>query len=885
MFTGSVSGKRINLGGASKAGVDKASFMEETRRIREQRELTKRKEYASIQIQRIWRGHSTRRKTKYSLIVLLEKRIGELHASLHSLPSVQLRTAVLKQLFVDAVGSNSIASMLVMVAKIGTGSLIAEEQLRTLATWFLDVIDASALESAVLRVRVRAVLTLLLSVGPRGDLVDRLVTLLLSSESVRASFVLPDPRSLQVKLFQACRSETAAHLIDRLVQEDGPEALVNNAFLCFLQGSSEPSLPVSICLALPALCDSDLVGFTVDELAEKFIHLLTRVGEESVRHLIGSFELVMKRASEPVRVAIEQRILQLLLTDERLSGTHALLFPVRLESISEESAFRLATQTRIVQSLADDLIVSLTAGSDIRLKQLVMLFTVIFARVVGGISSGYTSVLSTASLETLFPLLNHQAYAWLSHYVEVDERIFQLIRAVYDKKHLYSGLRADQVWTLPESAILVPTSAYSYDLRSTMDEDVEMVADEPVSGASQSVFDAIMEHMPHVLPFQRRLGFFASALAEDQMRNARYTWRSPITDRLRRVRREFLLEDGLEVISGATRDMLRIEFVGRDGSAESGIDGGGLFKEFMQQWTVAIMNPEFGLFRQLPNGRLTPNPAAYAVHADADRLFRAAGKAVGKALYEMVLLETHVGEAFLNRVLGKAFTLEQLREIDESLFRSLKFVSECDNVDDLALTFSVSMGGDLGSEIAEHELIPGGSNIPVTNNNKLRYVLLASWFHLARQLDRQAAAFAAGLSEIIPLARLRIFSPSEINLLVSGEQRKGFDVDDLIKNLVYGGGYTESSKTIELLFEVLREFSDTDRSAFLAFVTSAPRPPLLGFKVLHPKFGINRVPERDRLPTAATCTNLLKLPDYCNKNLLREKLLVAIHAQSGFDLS
>ena len=195
------------------------------------------------------------------------------------------------------------------------------------------------------------------------------------------------------------------------------------------------------------------------------------------------------------------------------------------------------------------------------------------------------------------------------------------------------------------------------------------------------------------------------------------------------------------------------------------------------------------------------------------------------------------------------------------------------------------MGGDLGSEIAEHELIPGGSNIPVTNNNKLRYVLLASWFHLARQLDRQAAAFAAGLSEIIPLARLRIFSPSEINLLVSGEQRKGFDVDDLIKNLVYGGGYTESSKTIELLFEVLREFSDTDRSAFLAFVTSAPRPPLLGFKVLHPKFGINRVPERDRLPTAATCTNLLKLPDYCNKNLLREKLLVAIHAQSGFDLS
>jgi hypothetical protein len=121
---------------------------------------------------------------------------------------------------------------------------------------------------------------------------------------------------------------------------------------------------------------------------------------------------------------------------------------------------------------------------------------------------------------------------------------------------------------------------------------------------------------------------------------------------------------------------------------------------------------------------------------------------------------------------------------------------------------------------------------------------------------------------------------------VSGEQRKGFDVEELKKNVVFGGGYSEHSTTVKQLWEVLsEEFSDEDRSAFLAFVTSAPRPPLLGFRVMHPKFGINRVPDRDRLPTSSTCANLLKLPDYQDAWTLKQKLLAAIYSQSGFDLS
>ncbi len=40
-----------------------------------------------------------------------------------------------------------------------------------------------------------------------------------------------------------------------------------------------------------------------------------------------------------------------------------------------------------------------------------------------------------------------------------------------------------------------------------------------------------------------------------------------------------------------------------------------------------------------------------------------------------------------------------------------------------------------------------------------------------------------------------------------------------------------------------------------------------------------------RLPTASTCFNILKLPTYSSARILKQKLLQSIHAKAGFDLS
>jgi hypothetical protein len=91
--------------------------------------------------------------------------------------------------------------------------------------------------------------------------------------------------------------------------------------------------------------------------------------------------------------------------------------------------------------------------------------------------------------------------------------------------------------------------------------------------------------------------------------------------------------------------------------------------------------------------------------------------------------------------------------------------------------------------------------------------------------------------------------------------------------------------------------SPDERCALLRFITSTSRAPLGGFKHLCPPLTIHKVDcsasplalfggkDVDRLPSASTCYNMLKLPNYKRQSTLRQKLLYAIGSGAGFELS
>lgn len=110
---------------------------------------------------------------------------------------------------------------------------------------------------------------------------------------------------------------------------------------------------------------------------------------------------------------------------------------------------------------------------------------------------------------------------------------------------------------------------------------------------------------------------------------------------------------------------------------------------------------------------------------------------------------------------------------------------------------------------------------------------------------------------------------------------------------------------VRWFWEVAEELSAEQRQALLRFATSCSRPPLMGFRYLQPVFTVRLVdgggeaggmfaavssmfrnrPDRSKLPTASTCFNMLKIPRYRSKAVLRQKLLVAINAKTGFNLT
>lgn len=59
-------------------------------------------------------------------------------------------------------------------------------------------------------------------------------------------------------------------------------------------------------------------------------------------------------------------------------------------------------------------------------------------------------------------------------------------------------------------------------------------------------------------------------------------------------------------------------------------------------------------------------------------------------------------------------------------------------------------------------LIPGGSDIPVTNENKMQYIRLYANFILNKKEGEQSKAFMEGMHEVIDPELLQMFFPDEI---------------------------------------------------------------------------------------------------------------------------
>ncbi|KAL8981993.1 MAG: hypothetical protein Q9205_003373 [Flavoplaca limonia] len=425
----------------------------------------------------------------------------------------------------------------------------------------------------------------------------------------------------------------------------------------------------------------------------------------------------------------------------------------------------------------------------------------------------------------------------------------------------------------------------------------------------------ILQNMPFFIPFSTRVQAFRQFVTLDQLRRRRTTdpdlWRfdmmssnpSHMGRHKARVHRDSIFDDAFEQyysLGEGLKEPIQIAFVDQFDTVEEGIDGGGVTKEFLTSVTNEAFNSMNGLDMFVENDQhlLYPNPTALEERKellrqageaegsptynestrDLLRRFEFMGRIIGKCLYEGILVDIHFAPFFLlkwaltggpnsaSRESSYHGNLNDLRDLDEALYQGLlQLKNYPGDVENMGLTFEVTdtlFPADRPSSYhpsqapipRTRELINNGSNIPITNKNRLVYITNIARHRLSVQPYHQTSAFLRGLGTIIDPAWLSMFNQHELQTLISGTDSAP-DMADLRRNTLYGGLYVIGDdglehSTIQLFWSVVLALDVDDKMKLIKFVTSTPRAPLLGFGNLNPRFSIrDGGNDQTRLPT------------------------------------
>jgi len=401
----------------------------------------------------------------------------------------------------------------------------------------------------------------------------------------------------------------------------------------------------------------------------------------------------------------------------------------------------------------------------------------------------------------------------------------------------------------------------------------------------------ILRELPFVVPFHHRVLILQQLIVNDRSESQEEATNFLTGPQIQiLVRRNYLYEDAFDRLSLENEPNLklkmRVQLVNFIGLDEAGIDGGGIFREFVNELLLDAFNPNRGFFILTRDNLLYPNPSVHLLFENFKKHYYFIGRILGKAIYENMLVELPFASFFLSKLLGRHSAnvdIDHLNSLDPVLYRNLLSLKKYDgDVTDLGLDFTV-VNEELG-ENKQVDLEPNGSKIPVTEANKIRYIHLMADYKLNRQIHDQCTAFKQGLFNVLDPEWIQMFDWKELQVLISGAHVP-IDIEDLRQHTNYSGGYNEEHPVIQLFWKAVANFSDKQKRQLLKFVTSCSRPPLLGFKELFPAFCIQSAGTDDRLPSSSTCMNLLKLPEFRDENTMKTKLLYAIESGSGFELS
>jgi len=323
---------------------------------------------------------------------------------------------------------------------------------------------------------------------------------------------------------------------------------------------------------------------------------------------------------------------------------------------------------------------------------------------------------------------------------------------------------------------------------------------------------------PFLFPFETRHLFlqstsFGYSRSMSRWQNAQSTEDSrhrhrddrPFLGRLQRqkvrISRTRILESGVKVMElyGASPSVLEVEYFEEVGT------GLGPTLEFYSTVSKEFSKKKLKLWRENESndddeyafGKLglfpAPMSAEQANHENGKKvlhLFKMLGKFVARSMLDSRIIDVSFNPTFFR--IGDGLTtvvpsLGAIKTVDGDLAKSLKLVKQFAQAKKrinengrLSAVQKVHAGHDVeiqGVRIEDLsldftlpgyptiELVPNGSNIPVTMDNVGQYLDKVIDLTLGSGVQRQVDAFRAGFSQVFPYSALKAFTPNELVML------------------------------------------------------------------------------------------------------------------------
>ncbi|EDO34592.1 predicted protein [Nematostella vectensis] len=348
-----------------------------------------------------------------------------------------------------------------------------------------------------------------------------------------------------------------------------------------------------------------------------------------------------------------------------------------------------------------------------------------------------------------------------------------------------------------------------------------------------------------------------------------------------KVRRDSIVQDTLTQITTQSpydlKKPLKVIFAN-----EEAVDAGGVKKEFFLLLLTEILDPKYGMFTYLEDSQtIWFNDLTF----EESPMFLLIGVICGLAIYNSTIFDLRFPPVLYKKLLRKKPNLDDFRGFQPSVARNLQYLLDYSD-DDLEDTFGLNfqiMREKYGA-LEYIDLVPGGGEVPVTQDNREQYVELYIDYYLSKAVDKQFEAFFTGFHRVCGGHVLEFFHPQELMEMVVGCQEYDFEV--LEKITEYKGEYYRKHPVIANFWTVFYEFPLSMKKKFLAFLTGSDRVPILGMEsmkmIIQPVAGGEH---GDHLPVAHTCFNLLDLPRYPTLEMMRTKLSQAVEFSKGFGLA